>query len=463
MVREYETIFDDISKAVDLFLISFAFLINVEIYQYRNVMEGEQWKQYYLIFAVYLLFWLISSRFYHVYQSRRFITLAYEIRHLVYAHMTAFAATCGAVVALDPSLISNRFLFYFEAISLFLMLAVHIAIRMVLESWRAKGRNTRYVILLGNGPAAHHYLERIGENPQLGYRVIGYLADQKERLPVAYLGDYTKLNQVLSSHVVDVAVVTDPLSKESVKESIALLNVMGKSVRILLDDIVAQVARCKQVDFDGLPMVAYDGPHRLPEYEFVKRWFDLILSSAGLLLISPVLVVIAIAIKMTSSGPVLFKQERVGLNGRTFKMYKFRSMVVNAEELKAKLAHMNEMSGPVFKIKDDPRVTSIGRFLRKTSLDELPQLFNVLIGEMSLVGPRPPLPSEVNLYNPKHRKRLAVRPGITCIWQISGRNNIDFEQWMDMDSEYVDGWSLGLDLKILFKTVPVVLRMKGAS
>lgn len=138
-------------------------------------------------------------------------------------------------------------------------------------------------------------------------------------------------------------------------------------------------------------------------------------------------------------------------------------MVQDAEELKAKLAHLNEMSGPVFKIKDDPRVTSIGHFLRKTSLDELPQLWNVFRQDMSLVGPRPPLPSEVNLYDPKHRKRLSVKPGITCIWQISGRNDVDFDQWMEMDAEYVDNWSLALDMKILVKTVPVVLGRKGAS
>ena len=154
---------------------------------------------------------------------------------------------------------------------------------------------------------------------------------------------------------------------------------------------------------------------------------------------------------------------RVGLNGRSFKIYKFRSMVVNAEELKERLADLNEMSGPVFKITNDPRVTAVGKFIRKTSIDELPQLLNVFIGDMSLVGPRPPLLKEVNLYDSKHRKRLAVRPGITCIWQISGRNEVDFEEWMEMDADYVDRWSLWLDMEILAKTVPVVLLRKGAS
>jgi len=210
-------------------------------------------------------------------------------------------------------------------------------------------------------------------------------------------------------------------------------------------------------------MVAmYSVPHHEWQ-ELFKKVMDIVASGLGLVVASPLLLLIALGVKLTSKGPVFFVQERVGLNGRIFKMYKFRSMVQDAEELKKKLAHLNEMSGPVFKIKDDPRVTPIGRFLRKTSLDELPQLWNVFRQEMSLVGPRPPLPSEVNLYDPKHRKRLSVKPGLTCIWQVSGRNDVDFDQWMEMDAEYVDNWSLALDMKILAQTVPVVLGRKGAS
>ncbi|WP_242865696.1 sugar transferase [Desulfosporosinus sp. HMP52] len=263
--------------------------------------------------------------------------------------------------------------------------------------------------------------------------------------------------------IVDVTVVTAPLSDERVKNCLELLDLMGKNVIILLDDTVAKVTRSRPVDFDGLPMVAYDGRPRLPWQVLSKRVMDVVLTGMGLIAISPILLAVAIAIKVTSDGPVFFGQERVGLNGRTFKMYKFRSMVVNAEELKAKLTHLNEMSGPVFKITNDPRVTSVGRFLRRTSLDELPQLWNVLIGEMSLVGPRPPLPSEVNMYDPKHRKRLAVKPGITCIWQISGRNEVDFEEWMEMDADYVERCSLWMDVEILARTVPVVFMRKGAS
>ena len=167
--------------------------------------------------------------------------------------------------------------------------------------------------------------------------------------------------------------------------------------------------------------------------------------------------------KLTSRGPVLFRQERVGLHGRTFGMLKFRSMVTNAEELKARLMAQNEMSGPVFKMKHDPRITRIGRFIRKYSIDELPQLLNVLRGDMSIVGPRPPVPSEVAKYEAWQRRRLSVRPGLTCVWQVSGRNQISFEEWMLLDMRYIDHWSLAQDFNLILKTVPVVLTGRGAS
>ncbi len=172
---------------------------------------------------------------------------------------------------------------------------------------------------------------------------------------------------------------------------------------------------------------------------------------------------IAIAIKLEDpSGSILFRQERVGLNGRRFRCYKFRTMVPDAEALKERLNHLNVMSGPVFKIPDDPRVTRVGKFLRRTSLDELPQLFNVVLGSMSMVGPRPALPSEVLEYDEAYRRRLSVRPGLTCLWQISGRNEVDFADWMELDMEYIDSWSIGLDLKIMAKTIPAVLQQRGA-
>ena len=198
-------------------------------------------------------------------------------------------------------------------------------------------------------------------------------------------------------------------------------------------------------------------------YEIIKRLIDIICSFMGLLAFSPLFIIIAIIIKFTSKGPVFFSQKRVGKYGREFDMYKFRSMVVNAEELKEKLAAQNEMSGPMFKMKDDPRVTKVGKFIRKTSLDELPQLWNVLKGDMSLVGPRPSLPKEVAQFEDWMHIRLEVKPGLTCYWQVSGRNNIDFEDWMKLDIRYVEERNLFVDIKLIFKTIFVLFGDKNAS
>lgn len=199
-----------------------------------------------------------------------------------------------------------------------------------------------------------------------------------------------------------------------------------------------------------------------PIYSFTKRVFDVGASFVGLTLLSPVLLAAAIAIKLESKGPIIFSQDRVGLNGKIFKMYKLRSMVSNAEELKEKLLEQNEMSGPMFKMKDDPRITKVGKFIRKTSIDELPQLINVLKGDMSLVGPRPSLPKEVEQFEPWMYERLQVKPGLTCIWQVSGRNNIDFEDWMKLDIKYVRERSFFGDLKLVFRTFFVLFGDKNA-
>ena len=213
----------------------------------------------------------------------------------------------------------------------------------------------------------------------------------------------------------------------------------------------------KQLEVEGESSVEFS------LYEVIKRLIDVVCSFLGVLVLSPLFIIIAIIIKTTSKGPVFFSQKRVGKNGKEFDMYKFRSMVVNAEELKEKLAAQNEMSGPMFKMKDDPRVTKVGKFIRKTSIDELPQLWNVLKGDMSLVGPRPSLPKEVAQFEEWMYKRLEVKPGLTCYWQVSGRNSIDFEEWMKLDIKYVNDRNTWIDIKLIFKTVAVLFGDKNAN
>ena len=206
----------------------------------------------------------------------------------------------------------------------------------------------------------------------------------------------------------------------------------------------------------------FENKQNLRVYEIFKRIIDIIGAGLGLILLSPIIAIVACAVKFTSKGPVFFSQKRVGKNGELFEMYKFRSMVVNAEELKENLEEQNEMSGPMFKIKDDPRITKVGKFIRKTSIDELPQLWNILKGDMSLVGPRPSLPKEVEQFDNWMFKRLSVRPGLTCYWQVSGRNNIDFEDWMKLDVKYVEERNIWIDIKLIFKTIFVLFGDKNA-
>jgi exopolysaccharide biosynthesis polyprenyl glycosylphosphotransferase len=224
-----------------------------------------------------------------------------------------------------------------------------------------------------------------------------------------------------------------------------------------------RVARIEIEELEGIPFLTFTTTPSNESQLAFKRLLDIAVSLLILGLSLPVILVAALAIKLSSPGSVLFKQERIGLNGRIFTLYKFRTMIENADQRRSEVSHLNEMSGPVFKVKSDPRVTTVGRILRKFSLDELPQLWNVLKGDMSLVGPRPPVPEEVRSYHRWHRRRLSMKPGLTCLWQISGRNNIDFDRWMKLDLQYIDNWSPSLDLKILLRTIPAVLSGRGAS
>jgi len=223
------------------------------------------------------------------------------------------------------------------------------------------------------------------------------------------------------------------------------------------------VARVELEELEGIPFLTFTTTPSNESQLALKRLLDVAVSMLLLLLALPVIGIAAIAIRLSSPGAVLFKQKRMGLNGRVFTLFKFRTMFEDALERRGEVTHLNQMTGPVFKAKSDPRITAVGRVLRKFSLDELPQLWNVLKGDMSLVGPRPPIPEEVAAYHRWHRRRLSMKPGLTCLWQVSGRNDVDFDRWMKLDLQYIDNWSPSLDLKILLRTIPAVLSGRGAS
>jgi len=325
------------------------------------------------------------------------------------------------------------------------------------------------VLIVGCGEQAMAFASSLKKSSPWNNRLVGHLAVPGELAfggaePIC--GELARLAEILDSQPVDEVVFAVPgYDPDRFAVALHACDERGVDVLLTMPSVLPPSGKVEVASVTGFDMPML-GMTRVPTSQgrlLVKRLIDIAGASVGLLIAAPVLVATAIAIKLSSPGPVFFKQVRAGRHGRKFTMYKFRSMVVDAEALRAKLEHLNEMDGPVFKIKRDPRITGVGRFIRATSIDELPQLFNVLLGDMSLVGPRPPLPSEVCQYEPWQRRRLSVKPGLTGLWQVSGRNQVDFEQWMALDLQYIDNWSLWLDLVILLRTVPAVLRGSGAS
>lgn len=358
---------------------------------------------------------------------------------------------------------------------LFLFIERYLILR-VLRYFRAKGKNFRNVLIVGTGVQARKMYHEVGQSMELGLRVVGFvetrplsevgLHSEVYDLPARIVADPESFESALKRYVVDEVLFTDVIQSLSVMQSLAKIAVEeGVRVTLTADLFSLEIFNSELSYIGDIPLLHYhpsagvtDSPAHI-----VKRWIDVVVSFGALLFLLPLFVAVAVGVKLSGPGPIFFSQRRVGLNGRTFTLYKFRSMISNAERLLGDLKERNEMSGPVFKIKDDPRVTKFGKFIRRYSLDELPQLWNVLKGDMSLVGPRPPLPEEVSLYLRKHRKRLSMRPGLTCTWQVSGRNEIpDFEKWAALDLEYIDNWSLTADLKLLLRTIPAVLTGAGA-
>ena len=339
-----------------------------------------------------------------------------------------------------------------------------------LRNLRRTGRNTRSVLIAGSGPRALYIEEIIEKNPSWGLRVIGFIddeipdgvdaADHHEVFPVS------AVSELLSDQVVDEVIIACPRGK--LEEMVAVVDQATEAgiPTTLLSDLFGELLPAPVVRrFGALPALTFAPVHHDAAALAVKRLVDVVGALFGLVTAAPIMGLAALAIRLTDPGPVFFHQVRCSLNGRLFTMPKLRTMRVGAEAMHADLLASgdNEMDGPVFKMQHDPRITPVGRILRKFSLDELPQLWSVLIGDMSLVGPRPAIPHEVAAYRTFERRRLSMRPGLTCLWQVSGRNQIGFDDWVRLDLEYIDTWSLTNDLRILARTIPAVLSGDGAS
>ena len=418
--------------------------------------------------------WIAIFDYFIRYKSDRLVALNTQVLSLVKATASAafWLMTVCAVFSVKSFNISNILIFF--AVVTVVGIVGRLFLRVLLLSARRNGYNYRYLLVVGVGERASQIASKIEDKPELGYKIVGFVAENSDALgdqdgkvfgKWKVLGVLPKLRDILTNERVDEVIVCLPMEARFSDITMIVQHArdLGIVVRLMPDMADGAMLRNLHIEeFEDECVVTLFREQLLMQL-LMKRLIDTAISLIVLVLLLPVMVTVAILIKLTSPGPVLFVQNRVGMNQRRFRLYQFRSMVVDAEKRKLELVHLNERDGPVFKIENDPRTTRIGRFIRKTSIDELPQLFNVLSGEMSLVGPRPPLPEEVKRYEWLFRKRLSVKPGITCIWQISGRNNVSFDRWMEMDHEYIENWTLWLDLKILLQTIPAVVFSRGAS
>ncbi|HZL73585.1 MAG TPA: sugar transferase [Planctomycetota bacterium] len=362
----------------------------------------------------------------------------------------------------------NRTLIAFVGVANFaVLLPVRIAGRTLLGYYTNRGYDRHFVLVVGTGAEAVRVAESLQEVHGAVYQVRGLLSETGEAAPSAgpfrVLGTVRELPDIARREVVDeVFIVPGSMDLHAIRDEIRALDSMGVVVHLSFPLFAELSSRVETTHIADRPFLTLSS---VPPSEFqlaLKRMIDLAASLALIVALSPVILATGLLVAFTSAGGALFRQQRVGMNGRRFTLYKFRTMVAGAERQRPGMEAMNELDGPAFKMRGDPRVTWIGRILRKTSLDELPQLWNVLKGDMSLVGPRPLPEYEVEKFQPWHRRRMSMRPGITCLWQIGGRNELRFDEWMKLDLKYIDQWSLWLDFSILARTLPAVVRGRGA-
>lgn len=482
MLKENEAVIRKLTILFDAFIVSLAFFL---AYFLRN-----HWHKFYkldlipstriiarttasisdyLIFLFFVvLLWCFMLYLNGMYRSIRTKTL-HEIVWIILTSSFFANLALGAVIfLLKLQFISRIFFVIFVIISLAFILLEKITVFSIMHYVRKQGYNYRRLLIVGKGRRAASFIKKIQDHPEWAFKIIGAIDDgpgrgAKKVKDVNSVGNLEDIYEILHKNTIDEVVFVVPRSRLNyIENAIHACETEGVKATVAVDLFDLKIARSRLTELEGIPLVTFETTVAQESQLIVKRAIDIVTSGLGIILLSPLLFIVAVIIKLTSSGPVFFTQIRVGLNGRKFKFYKFRTMHKGAEKKLSELKAYNEMKGPVFKMKKDPRIMPVGRILRKFSIDELPQLFNVFVGHMSLIGPRPPIPKEVAEYECWQRRRLSMRPGITCLWQVSGRNKIDFDEWMKMDLEYLDNWSLWFDFKILIKTIPVVMFGIGA-
>lgn len=423
--------------------------------------------QYLPLLTLIVPLWLFAFYASGLYGSRSARTVTTEVARLARGLGTATLLLACAIFVAKLDFLSRPLVAVFVLLSGLFVAAGRSLVRAAVLDTSTRRR----VLVAGGREEAIRAAANVDAHRDWGLEVVGLISDgtwdDAGRSPHPLLGTYDDIPRVvLEGDVIDevlVAPAAGKLGDLAALEPVFLrLEELGIVTRLVVNFLPQSLSEVSFDEFGGIPLLTFSTAPRDELLLFARRCIDVVLALVLMILLLPVFLAIATAIKLTSPGPVLFKQLRCGLRGRPFTFLKFRSMRLDAEALKAALAPFNEMDGPAFKMTNDPRVTPVGRFLRRTSLDELPQLWNILKGDMSFVGPRPAVLEEVRQYEPWQRRRLSMQPGLTCLWQVSGRNELTFDEWMRLDLEYIDNWSLWLDLKIVLKTIPAVILGRGA-
>ena len=409
--------------------------------------------------------WVILLALHGMYRLRARLSLRSEAAGLLRATLLLAIATVVALFLVKVSDLSRLLLFALLSTQALVGIVSRVGLRAAFAWLRRRGHNTGYVLVVGANAAAQEFADRIESHGGLGLRVIGHLRGREgvsDGLTRAVIGELEDIESVFHRQIVDEVAICLPLDSWDLVEPITrLCEDEGKIVRIPTAERGPTIPGGIGEDFDGIHVLSLVyGPDRAVSLA-LKRALDVVIAAPLLVILSPLFLAIALWIRWADGPQVLFRQERIGLHGRRFELLKFRTMERDAEQRLGELEALNEVRGLAFKLTEDPRLTRSGPFLRRTSLDELPQLWNVLRGEMSLVGPRPPLPLEVDSYDIWHRRRLSMKPGITGLWQVTARHEPEFDRWVELDLEYIDRWSLLLDLKIMLRTLPAIVTQGG--
>jgi len=471
MLKEKEQIINNFIGVIEVIVTYITFFIAMYIRDGEIVVNRE--------YAILLSFlgptWFFLLKFYNI--SRVYRTNPYS--YILLAYFILISIGMGIlffiIVAFKLDSVSRTAVFLFSGINFITLYLLKIDIYYIFKKYRRKGKNYVNVILIGDDEL-ESVISKIEKNTYWGYNIKGIISSSDELLrkynsKYKIYPDSTDLSDLLDSEPVDEVVFNDSKFDRN-KLTSMIYSCLEIGVVFRMSSQLLNIAKNKSsIQYmDEMPFFTFQNTPNNYISLRVKAIFDFCFSTGIVLVLSPIYILLILLIKIDSRGPVLFKQTRVGLRGREFQVYKFRTMVPNAESLLDKLRKEgkledqnleNEQEGPVFKMKNDPRITRVGKILRKTSLDELPQFFNVIKGDMAIVGPRPPIPAEVAQYERWQLRRLSMKPGITCIWQVSGRNDIPFHRWMKLDLQYIDTWSLKLDFMIILKTIKTVLKSDG--